>query len=803
MDDDFGFDSADEADLLAVVDNVTPANKRTKHDRSELDEPVSKRQKASSQADLAERVLQERFGLKSFRLEQKAAINRLLNGDSAVVVFPTGGGKSLCYQVRFRNQALNVPAVAIKELDRETGSRSVEDGGVSVVISPLIALMKDQVDALRRRGVAAAVLDSTQSREEFVDIHSKLANGKLDLLYCAPERLNNEGFLASLQSIRGGIRLLAIDEAHCISEVRDDLISPLYDSGGIHFGQTTSRVSMSYPILSFLLTNHSVARFAKEANVERIVCLTATATATVAQDIRATFNIPPEGLFITSMYRPKLVHQLVTISKLSILRLIVEPISSDDDQVEMCSRFLKKNPGPAIIYVTTHAGTETLAGNLAKKNFNARPYHAGLDKDTRSDIQDKFLRSDNMIIVGTIAFGMGIDKENVRTIIHFDLPSSIEAYSQQIGRAGRDGKTSTCLLYLSNKDFFLRNIMIHGERPSKLALRALFDEICSTENCQMRAGDTFSVAITSQSRRVDIRETQLSIIYAYLELKFGLLRASTPQYSEYKYQVLQGQALAADSSPAAKFIQRHAGKAQLWTHIDVDVPADSGGVTRADVTRKLDSWAESGIIKLDKKGVQKVFRLNKPLPSKNSEIDIIINDIDTEIMKKEKQDLQRVQDLVDLLTGTTCLTRGLASYFADTTHASVKECGHCTWCETHNQVKLPDFIPQALDEQTMKKILGVCKAACAKEASKADDLAATASKAKSADKAKTATAQARQALANSTAKNDARFMACVAFGIKTPRIGSMSLHNNKAVFETMSNCNFNELVATFEKLMKW
>ncbi|KZL74625.1 RecQ family ATP-dependent DNA helicase [Colletotrichum tofieldiae] len=752
MDDEFGFDSADEADLLAVVDGVNPAMKRSNDDPGDLEEPLSKRQKASDNSKLAERVLKERFGLNNFRLEQKAAINRLLNGDSAVVVFPTGGGKSLCYQV---------PAVAIKELDREAGTRNPEDGGVSVVISPLIALMKDQVDALRRRGVAAAVLDSTQSREEFVDIHSKLANGKLDLLYCAPERLNNEGFLASLQSIRGGIRLLAIDEAHCISE----------------WGH------------SFRPDYLKIARFAKEANVERVACLTATATATVAQDIRATFNIPPEGLFITSMYRPN-------------LRLMVEPISSDDDQVEICSRFLKKNPGPAIVYATTHAGTETLADNLAKKKFNARPYHAGLNKDARSDIQDKFLRSDNMIIVGTIAFGMGIDKENVRTIIHFDLPSSIEAYSQQIGRAGRDGKPSTCLLYLSNKDFFIRNVMIHGERPSKLALRALFHEICSAENCQMKAGDTFSVAITSQSRRVDIRETQLSIIYAYLELKFGLLRASTPQYSEYKYQVLQAQPLAADSSPAAKYIQRHSGKAQLWTHIDVDVPADSSGVTRADVTRKLDSWAESGIIKLDKKGVQKVFRLSKPLPSNRHEIDSIIDDIDTEIMKKEKQDLQRVHDLVDLLTGTTCLTRGLAAYFADTTHASVKECGHCTWCETHRQVKLPDFVPQAWDEQVMQKVLGVCKAACTKEASKADDLVATASKAKSSDKAKTATAQAKQALANSSAKKDARFMACVAFGIKTPRIGSMSLHNNKAVFETMSNCNFNELVETFEKMMQ-
>ncbi|OBR11346.1 RecQ family ATP-dependent DNA helicase [Colletotrichum higginsianum IMI 349063] len=752
MDDDFGFDSADEADLLAAVDGVNPAAKRRNEDPSGQQEPTSKRQRASDNTNVAERVLNERFGLKSFRLEQKAAINRLLDGDSAVVVFPTGGGKSLCYQV---------PAVAIKELDRETGARSPEDGGVSVVISPLIALMKDQVDALRRRGVAAAVLDSTQSREEFVDIHSKLANGKLDLLYCAPERLNNEGFLASLQSIRGGIRLLAIDEAHCISE----------------WGH------------SFRPDYLKIARFAKEANVERVVCLTATATATVAQDIRATFNVPPEGLFVTSMYRPN-------------LRLMVEAISPDDNQVEICSGFLQGHPGPAIIYVTTHAAAEKLAGDLVKKKFNARPYHAGLDKDIRSDIQDKFLRSDNMIIVGTIAFGMGIDKENVRTIIHFDLPSSIEAYSQQIGRAGRDGKPSTCLLYLSNKDFFLRNIMIHGERPSRLALRALFDEICSADNCEMRPGDTFSVALTSQSKRVDVRETQLSIIYAYLELKFGLLRSSTPQYSEYKYQVLQGQALAADSSPAAKYIQRQSKKAQLWTYIDVDVPPGSGGVDRADITRKLDSWAESGIIKLDKKGVQKVFRITKAFPKSREETDRIIDNIDTEIVKKEKQDLQRVQDLVDLLTGTKCLTRSLAAYFADTTHASAKECGHCTWCETHKQVRLPNFVPQQLDEKLMKGILTICKTACAREAGKADDLAATAAKAKSPDKARTATAQARQALANSTAKEDARFMACVAFGIKTPRIGSMGLHNTKAAFETMSNCNFVELVDAFEEMMK-
>ncbi|EXF82479.1 RecQ family ATP-dependent DNA helicase [Colletotrichum fioriniae PJ7] len=748
MDHDFGFDSADEADLLAVADAAPSAAKRLNEDTDQSEEPRPKRHKGSSDHSvLARRVLQERFGLESFRLEQEAAINRIISGDSAVVVFPTGGGKSLCYQV---------PAVAIKELDKETGSRSPEESGVTVVISPLIALMKDQVDALRRRGISAAVLDSTQSREEFVDIHSKLACGKLDLLYCAPERLNNEGFLASLKSIRGGIRLLSIDEAHCISEAC------------LKFGDT----------LSAQTTSKVVARFAKEANVGRVICLTATATAAVAKDIRTTFDIPPEGLFVTSMYR-------------SNLRLLVEPITADDDQVEICTKFLKKHPGPSIIYVTTHAAAETLANELSKKKFSARAYHGGLTPDVRGGIQDTFLKSQNMIIVGTIAFGMGIDKENVRTIIHFDLPGSLEAYSQQIGRAGRDGKPSTCMLYLSDKDFFVRNVFIHGERPSMLALRALFEEICSKENCQLKPGDPFSVVIASQSRRVDIRETQLSIIYAYLELKFGLLRASTPQYSEYKYQVLQNRALEADGSAASKYILSRSRKAQTWTNIDVDVPAGNGGVSRADITRKLDSWAESGIIKLSKTGVQKVFRVSKQLPSKQADIDEIIDNIDKEIVKKEKQDLQRVQDLVNLLTDESCLTRGLATYFADTTHSSVKECGHCTWCETHQQVRLPGFTPKPLDEKAMRRVLAVCKEACQQEASKAKG-----------GKPKTTALQTRQALANSTAKDDARFMACVAFGIRTPRVSSMSLHNNKAVFETMSTCNFNDLVQKFENMME-
>lgn len=205
-DDDFEFDCIDE-EAFDELTTTAPTNAKRSHHDDNGESPSAKRQK---RPDLALKILRERFQIDSFRLKQAEAIDRILSGDSAVVVFPTGGGKSLCYQV---------PAVAFRELDKADNSRSPEEAGITLVISPLIALMKDQVDALLKKGIHAAVLDSTKTRDEFLKIHDDLRHGKLDLLYCAPERLNNEGFLGTLQSIRGGIRLLAVDEAHCISEV--------------------------------------------------------------------------------------------------------------------------------------------------------------------------------------------------------------------------------------------------------------------------------------------------------------------------------------------------------------------------------------------------------------------------------------------------------------------------------------------------------------------------------------------------------------------------------------------------------
>jgi superfamily II DNA helicase RecQ len=210
LDDDFGLSSSDEAEIIALADHASAQGTKRKALFEDDKKPLKKPAIESLQTiSLALTALTRDFGLKAFRLKQEQVIARILGGGSATVVFPTGGGKSLCYQI---------PALVFSEVDKITNSRGEKDGGITLVVSPLIALMKDQVDALVRRGIKAAVLDSTKSREEYLKTSELLRNGELKLLYCAPERLSIEGFVEQMKYVRGGIRLLAVDEAHCISE---------------------------------------------------------------------------------------------------------------------------------------------------------------------------------------------------------------------------------------------------------------------------------------------------------------------------------------------------------------------------------------------------------------------------------------------------------------------------------------------------------------------------------------------------------------------------------------------------------
>jgi len=339
------------------------------------------------------------------------------------------------------------------------------EGGITLVVSPLIALMKDQVDALKRLGIRAEAMDSTKTRDQYLATVDAMREGKLDILYCAPERLNNEGFVSSMASVKGGVRLLAVDEAHCISE----------------WGH------------AFRPDYLKVSRFAREIQAERVVCLTATATPKVAEDICKAFDIPSsEGIFRTPTYRDN-------------LKLHAQSFLTKNESYPDLLRFLKEHPGPTIIYVTLQKHSQQLAERLKSSKVNSRHYHAGMPKEEKAACQDEFMASKNMVICATIAFGMGIDKANIRNVIHYDFPSSLEGYSQEIGRAGRDGKESHCMLFLCAEDFHLRESFARGDLPSKQSVRSLLQEVFNKKVSGTDKGMKIEMGLRQVSTDHDIK----------------------------------------------------------------------------------------------------------------------------------------------------------------------------------------------------------------------------------------------------------------------------------------------------------
>ncbi|MDE1950973.1 MAG: RecQ family ATP-dependent DNA helicase, partial [Burkholderiales bacterium] len=331
-------------------------------------------------ADPARRVLNEVFGYADFRGEQREIVDHVAAGGDALVLMPTGGGKSLCYQV---------PAI----LRHQAGQ------GVTVVVSPLIALMHDQVGALDEFGVRAAFLNSTLEGDEARRVERDLMAGRLVLLYAAPERILTPRFMAMLESLaeRGLLGLFAIDEAHCVSQWGHDFREEYLGLSALH------------------------ERF---PGVPRMA-LTATADDHTRADIVARLQLAEARLFVASFDRPNIRYTIV----------------EKDDPRRQLLRFIRdEHEGDAgIVYCQSRKKVEETAAWLVQEGIAALPYHAGLEAEMRRRHQDRFLREDGLVIVATIAFGMGIDKPDVRFVAHLDLPKNIEAYYQETGRGGRDG----------------------------------------------------------------------------------------------------------------------------------------------------------------------------------------------------------------------------------------------------------------------------------------------------------------------------------------------------------------------------
>lgn len=316
-------------------------------------------------------TLEQVFGYPQFRPGQEATIGAVLAGRSAAAIFPTGSGKSLCYQL---------PSLLLPHL--------------TLVVSPLLALMQDQLAFLKRHGIAAASIDSAQSRDEASEAMARARSGELKVLMVSVERLKNERFRNFLEQV--SISLLVVDEAHCISE----------------WGHNFRPDYLKLP------------DYQRQFNIPQALLLTATATPKVIADMQAKFAIAADDVVTTGFYRPN-------------LNLLVEPVRSDDKRGRLL-QWLGERPGQSsIVYVTLQRTAEQVAGYLSEHGIKAEAYHAGLPHDQREAIQQRFMGGQSDCIVATIAFGMGIDKSDIRNVVHFDLPKSIENYSQEIGRAGR------------------------------------------------------------------------------------------------------------------------------------------------------------------------------------------------------------------------------------------------------------------------------------------------------------------------------------------------------------------------------
>ncbi|MFU8878577.1 MAG: ATP-dependent DNA helicase RecQ, partial [Wenzhouxiangellaceae bacterium] len=572
-------------------------------------------------------LLQQHFGFDTFKPGQREVVAHLLAGRSAAAVFPTGGGKSLCYQL---------PALALP--------------GITLVVSPLIALMKDQIDALAARGIAAQRLDSSLDADEYRAIMDKARNGELRLLYVAPERFNNERFRQVLGQLR--VSLFAVDEAHCISE----------------WGH------------NFRPDYLKLAAFARAAKAERVLALTATATPEVLDDICRVLEIDAGCAVRTEFYRPN-------------LKLLLTPASEAQRDGLLLDRLRRRPPGPTIVYTTLQRTAEQVAASLEQAGFPARAYHAGMDSETRTAVQDWFIRSDDGIVVATIAFGMGIDKADIRYVYHYNLPKSLENYSQEIGRAGRDGDPATCETFACPDDLRVLENFVYGDTPTPGAVAALVHELFSL-------GEEFDVSVFELSSAHDLRPLVTRTLLTYLEL-LGHIEGGTPFYSVYRFQpkLPSREILARFDGERRQFLAgvlRHARKARTWFDIDTHKAAVDLGVSRERIIAALDYLGEQGMLELKAAGVRHRYTLlHQP-----EDLDALAARLHRRTLKREAGEIARLRQVTDLVEHDDCQVAALSAHFGE----ECQPCGHCSWClNDRTPAELPKSKPPSIDEKVWRE----------------------------------------------------------------------------------------------------
>ncbi|RMF42415.1 MAG: RecQ family ATP-dependent DNA helicase [Planctomycetota bacterium] len=565
----------------------------------------------SQQADSLSNALQQ-FGLTEFRPGQREVIEAILAGHDCMCIMPTGGGKSLCYQLP-----------------------SVIRAGLTIVVSPLIALMKDQVDSLQARGIPATLINSTLSAAQQQQRLQEVAAGKYRLVYVAPERLRNPRFVDAIRATP--IQLLAIDEAHCISQWGHD------------FRPDYARIGQFREVLGGVQT----------------IALTATATPRVRDDICDVLRLRKPKQFMSGFARPNLHFGVVQAN-------------ADREKLEQVGRFLQQQPGAGIIYCATRKRCDTVVEYIAEQlHIPVGAYHAGLLPEQRRAIQDRFMNDDLRIVVATNAFGMGIDKPDLRFVIHFNMPGSLEAYYQEAGRAGRDGLRSTCVMLYAYQDRYIQEFFIDNRYPSRELIQQVYEFLQEIdedpiEMTMEEIKTALGLSVSAEAIGSCLKILARTRVLERLEAGGGMARVCLDSNLPTLVDLLPREAKTQRTVLRAleQMVGDRRGE-EVYVHPDALS-------RRTQLDRKQIQRALRELNKLEAVDYVPPFR-GRATHFRRRDVPFERLGIDFDHLRKMKEvEYERLNQVVGYAQSSLCRQRAILRYFGDT---SADNCGQCDRCQ--------------------------------------------------------------------------------------------------------------------------
>ena len=557
------------------------------------------------------RVLSEKFHFSGFRKWQEEIIDTLLTRRDVVVVMPTGSGKSLCYQL---------PALLLD--------------GVTLVISPLSALMKDQVDGLVENQISATFINSVLTPSEQGQRLREIQQGGYKLVYIAPERFRNPGFMEGIQSCR--VSLFAVDEAHCVSEWGHDFRPDYLRLKGV----------------------------VEKLGHPPVAALTATATPDVRRDIITQLGLRQPVAFVAGFDRPN-------------LRFQVKRVEGEKDKIDAIVGLLKKGVQSGIIYAATRKNVETLTSALQSHGYKAGSYHAGMEMESRKFVQDRFMEGTLSVVVATNAFGMGIDKADLRFVVHYDIPGSPEAYYQEVGRAGRDGKPATCLLLFNYADTFTQEFFIDGSYPARDMIERTYGVLCDigTDEIEMT-----QKALAERLGRSKSNEMAVSSCLKILEKAGCIERGSEGEHQARVTLRVEPEELRRQVEGKSKYQKEIVnycldvldGSKDKTLLVDLDVMAENLNLATEQLRRHFSTLHQAGSMEYRPPFRGRGLKILSRVPVSKLNINF------QEIERRSLFERKKLRKMIDYAYTDQCLRRFILEYFGErNTRNSCDNCSNC------------------------------------------------------------------------------------------------------------------------------